>query len=648
VAHLIEIRHVGDGISKLQDLWTRERDANVIRASERRAGVPLSKRVARGEAIKGVHVAELGAATGGRHSLTLHHPQGLSDDLRLRGGSPVQLWWDEDGPDGATAISGVVRQRTAELLEVIIDEDPPQRLLTGQFNVDADDPLTTFKRGDEALSSLAHCTPGSNFGKLRAILFGNGVPTFNPAGPDDPLDSALNAGQCAAVVKALAARHIAFIHGPPGTGKTRTLIEVVRRAVARGERVLACAMSNTATDHLAAGLLAAGQPIVRLGHPARISPALERHSLDAIMAERSTTILANKWALEGRELRRRAFKRRDRGQIRHSQFRDMLNDARRLERDARDQLGRGQRALLANAQVVCATASGASARLLNDSPFDLVVLDEATQAPDPIALIALLRAGRVVLAGDPEQLPPTVIDPEVEADGLGVTLFERLETEHPSAGIMLTEQYRMHCDLMAFPSQTRYHGQLTAHPSVAQHLLADLGVAEDPERIGPLVLIDTAGKGWSDEPDASDVEASTRNILQGERTAREVRRLLSRGLAASDLAVITPYRAQRRLLRSFLTDALEAGLEIGTVDGFQGREKEAIIVDLVRSNDEGLVGFVADRRRLNVAFTRARRLLMVIGDTATLGATEDFETFLNTVDARGDWVSAWSDEADPL
>ena len=323
----------------------------------------------------------------------------------------------------------------------------------------------------------------------------------------------------------------------------------------------------------------------------------------------------------------------------------MMQEARALERDARGQLRRAQRGILSGAKVVCCTAAGADSALLGDERFDLVVLDEATQVPDPLALVALSRGERAVLAGDPEQLPPTVLNPEAEQGGLGVTLFERLAQAHPGAGVLLEVQHRMHADLMAFPSATRYGGRLQAHPAVAARTLADLGAAEDPGRPAPLVLVDCAGKGWADE---QGEDGSTANPGQAARTAAEVRRLLSRGLSPAEIGVITPYRAQRRLLRRLLSDAVARGLEIDTVDGFQGRENEAIVVDLVRSNEAGKVGFVADRRRLNVALTRAKRHLLLIADTATLGAHADFAALLEAVEAHGAWVSAWSDEAEPL
>lgn len=644
-------------LDRLAALWTAERAAAAERVVARRRERPLAARVAAGDALAGVTLDDLAPAPGDR---TLIWFAADLETFRTRPGDPLRLWWTD--PDDREAVAAVVARVRRDRLGVMVDGDVPDRLLGGAFNVDRDDPQATFIRGRRALTTLAAARPGSDAARLRAVLLGEQAVTFdaaalhNPApnaphdlaphdpGPHDP-PSALNPSQRAAVHHALTARPLALIHGPPGTGKTRTLVEVVRRAVALGQRVLATAMSNTATDHLAAQLVAAGVPIVRLGHPARVDPRNEAFTLDARLEATEAFTLARRWQTEARQLRDRAFKRRDRGGDRAA-FRDALREANRLQRDARQQLDRHKDAILDATPVVCATAAGSDTELLRDRSFDLVVLDEATQAPDPIALVPLLRAPRAVLAGDPEQLPPTIIDPGAARGGLAETIFERLAMTQHEAARMLTVQYRMATELMAFPSATRYGGRLEAHPSVASRRLEDLGVLPDALRPGPLVLVDTAGRGWDEivDPESGSVE----NPGQAERTAAEVRRLLSRGLAADAIGVITPYHAQRRRLRALLADAITAGLEVDTVDGFQGREKDAIVVDLVRSNTDGIVGFVADRRRLNVALTRAKRLLMVIADVATLGVNSDFAAFVDEAERQGAWVSAWTDEAEPM
>ena len=213
---------------------------------------------------------------------------------------------------------------------------------------------------------------------------------------------------------------------------------------------------------------------------------------------------------------------------------------------------------------------------------------------------------------------------------------------------------------MTFPSRSKYGGKLRAAPTVAHHVRDDLGIAGDPLRTRPLWLVDTAGKDWLEQRTDFDpggslnnapaytFDPSTFNTGNAERVAAEARRLLSRGLAPTVLAIIASYSALGRRLRELLRAERAAGLEIGTVDGFQGREKEAVIVDLVRSNDLGEIGFLANTRRMNVALTRARRFLLVIADSATLGEHPYYVQFLQYVDEIDAHGSAWSDDAPPI
>ncbi|MCO5167242.1 MAG: AAA domain-containing protein [Planctomycetes bacterium] len=644
-----------DALTRLLALWRREREATHARVVEERRGTPLAERVARGLAARDLRVLDTDPAPGERTLVWLGpaRPDAFRH-LRVGVGDPVRLWRQD--PDGPDAVQGVVSHRRAERLGVMLQGDRVDEALEaleeGPFHLDRDDPQATFERGARALERCRAAAAGSDAARLRAVLFGERPPRFGPEPALTPDDPDLNAPQVAAVARALAAEDLALIHGPPGTGKTRTLVEVARQAVARGERVLATAASNAAVDTLAERLVRAGLDVVRAGHPARVAPALEAHTLDALLQETEAWALARRWKAEAAELRRQTVKRKARGRVDRDDARDAFREARALMRDARKALEGATAALLRRAQVVCATAAGADAALLGDEAFDLVVLDEATQATDPIALVPLLRGRRAVLAGDPCQLAPTVIDREAERQGLGRTFFERLREGHGGEGAagdalrLLVVQHRMHAAIMGFPSRMHYDDRLVASPEVIAHRLEDLGALPDPLREGPLVFLDAAGTGWEERRAGDD--PSTSNPGLAARVALEVRRLLSRGVAPADAALITPYEAQARLHREALAAEVAAGLEVGTVDGFQGREKEAIVVDLVRSNDDGAVGFLADVRRMNVALTRARRFLLVCGDSATLGQHPYYAAFLEHVGAAGVWTSAYADDGAPL
>lgn len=629
-------------LERLGGLWSQEQQTTWQRFVEERRQTTLKERVDRGIALQDLSIADTDAAPGGRLLVWLS-PRKAADleGLRLGPGDPVRLWWDD--PDSAAAIQAVVSRRQGERLAVILDDIPP-RLEEGSFHLDKDDPQATFKRGFQALQRWKDAKRGTALDRLRSVFFGDEAPTFGPMPTLRIFDPAINPGQEDAVRLALAAETVALIQGPPGTGKTRTLVEVIRQAVARGERVLATAASHTAVDNLAERCFLAGLRILRLGHPARISDAVIAETLDSKLERDPDATMARGWIREARSLQATLERRRARGNLGRDERRELQTQIDRLYKDARSHLKQIQERLLSSASVIFCTAAGADALLLGNLHFDRVVLDEATQAVDPVALYALAYGSKVVMAGDHKQLPPTVIDFDADKKGLGETLFERLILRSKDASRLLTLQYRMHKAIMAFPSKALYDGRLQAHPSVAQHRLAELpGVLEDDLRSEPLIFIDTAGTGWNEEK--KDDDPSTSNPSSAERIEAEVRRLLGRGVRATEAAIITPYDAQVRLLRERLIDLVRSGLEIGSVDGFQGREKEAILLDLVRSNDTGEIGFLGDIRRINVALTRARRFLLVLGDSATLASHPFYSAWLDDVSAQGGWKSAWDDDA---
>jgi predicted DNA helicase len=659
-------------LNKLAELWRKENRAEKKRYLDETSRLTLEERVQRGRALRDLRIVDEDASLGGRALLWLV-PANQRELEGFHGspGTPVRLWLNDPGSD--QAVLGTVSRLDNDRIGIVVD-DIPEFLEEGGFQLDIGEPKSiTFERGKNAIQKFSEAGPGTSLHTMREVLYGNEPMTFNSkmdaAKPLQPFDDSTNEPQWEAITHALSTDNVALIHGPPGTGKTRALIEVIRQAVAQGKRVLATAASNAAVDNLVERLAATGPPpgleekrklagldpqnleVVRLGHPARISDETKAYSLDARIERTTEYKQSRKFVIEANALRQKIAKLRARNEVspdeeqqlqqeKHELYQEMRN----LLKDARSNVQFAQEQILGRAEVVCTTAAGADSKIMGDLHFDLVVLDEATQVPDPVALVALARGSKVIMAGDPCQLPPTVIDPEAASAGLGVTFFERLAEQDQDALRMLTVQYRMNNAIMAFPSGTMYDGRLTAAPEVAQHQLHEIdGVASDPLRDAPFLFLDTSGKGWEENRTRKD--KSTYNRLQAERTTAEVLRLVSRGLHPSDIAVITPYNAQARLLRSLLSEQCAEGLEIDSVDGFQGREKEAIVYDLVRSNEDGKLGFVNDMRRMNVALTRARRFLMVIGDSATLGTSQDITALLKHAEREDVYLSAWDDDA---
>jgi len=580
--------------------------AEATRLAERRKRMAGRDAERSGETIVDLAVQDSETGLGGRYLVTLVK-RNRSLPLpwnRLKVGSPVIVTTEDENSE---VYSGIVSERTVRSLQVALEEWPEG----DRFRVDVAPDEVTRKRQLAALSA-AQVARGRT-GQLRQLLLGQRSPRFHPESPCS-FPAGLNDTQQEAVNFAISAEDLAIIHGPPGTGKTTTVVELICQAVLRGEKVLACAPSNTAVDNLVERLVRADQHVVRLGHPARVSAELRDHSLDVLVENHHNMKIVKRLMRDMQGLYQRAERytrarpaRGHRGALRH-EARQLKIEIRQLEQQAVEHT-------LDRADVICATTT-LDDELLGDRTFDLLVIDEACQSTEPGCWIPLLRARRLVLAGDPFQLPPTVVSTPAAAEGFARSLLERMMQMH---GDRITRrlgvQYRMHEQIMQFSSQEFYASSLIADESVRGHLLRDLpGIQGSDLTEHPLTFLDTAGAGWDEElePDGE----SRRNLAEAACVLKMVDQLVDAGLSPAEIALIAPYAAQVRWLRSH---SRHVELEIDTVDGFQGREKEAVVISLVRSNPAGEIGFLGDTRRMNVALTRARRKLIVVGDSATLG-----------------------------
>lgn len=623
---------------RLAQLLTMEADAaakQILERARRNTGPQAEKG---GECLIGLVVVEESSGLGGRCLLTLAK-RDRSQRLpwnRFEPGVPVLL--SVEGQRDNDGRRGVVSERAERSLCIALNEPPDEtdRAVTWRLDLASDE--ITRQRQLAALQRARNARR-DRLSELRQVLLGATEPQLTPEIPVTSLDAALNASQQEAVRFALTARDVAILHGPPGTGKTTTLVELIRQAIRRGQRVLACAPSNLAVDNLLQRLVAHGEQALRLGHPARVLPELRAHTLDLVVEEHNDSRVARKLVREAFALFRQAGKwtraKPEPGAKRNlrQEGRDLLADARRLEAQAVE-------AVLNQATVLCATLTGVNDELLGKRHFDLAVIDEAGQCTEPACWLPLPRVQRVVLAGDHCQLPPTIVSAEAAKAGFGVSLMERLVAHYgPAITRRLDVQYRMHEAIMTFSSLHFYDGALEAHDAVRGHLLCDLpGVTREPLTETAVQFIDTAGAGYDEEPEPDG--ASRLNPREAELVGRKVRALLAAGVRPGDIAVIAPYAAQVRLLRDRLA---VPGLEIDSVDGFQGREKEAVVLSLVRSNAEGEVGFLADVRRTNVALTRARRKLLVIGDSATLSTHPFYQSLFTYFESIGAYGSVWEE-----
>ncbi|KAI1643446.1 DNA helicase [Daldinia loculata] len=588
---------------------------------------------------------------------------------------------------------GVVIRIKRDAIAVAVDEDKEDAASFGGrvwLVKLADD--VTYRRMKQTMERLGDMAE-SEYSTFTRVLFGLTSPSLVPAdlardseygeGKIEWFDPTLNDSQKDAIRFALASKEIALIHGPPGTGKTHTLIELILQMVKRDLRVLVCGPSNISVDNIVERLSPHKVPIVRLGHPARLLPSVLNHSLD-VLTQTSEAGLIVKDVRSEMDAKQASIKKTRNGRERKAIYADLKE----LRKEYRERERRCVGTLVSGSKVVLATLHGAGGNQLRGEKFDVVIIDEASQALEAQCWVPLLSATKAVCAGDHLQLPPTVKSTnsktkpkavkegdEKEKDGaiikgasLETTLFDRLLKLHGSSiKRMLTTQYRMHEKIMRFPSDELYESRLVAADAVKERLLRELPyeVQDTEDTSEPVIFIDTQGGDYPEKNEEDEDKEgkdgkgggkkgsirslfgeSKSNVMEAALVKQHVKKLVEAGVRPEDIAVVTPYNAQMGLLAP-LKEAFP-GIELGSVDGFQGREKEAVLVSLVRSNAEGEVGFLSEKRRLNVAMTRPKRSLVVVGDSETVRRGSKFlnnwmDWLENNADLR--YVDAASIEA---
>ncbi|QDV23811.1 AAA domain-containing protein [Aureliella helgolandensis] len=614
--------------SQLERWLSMEAEAERQRLAQRRQLSQSGNAERGGETIVGLFLTDHRSGLAGR--LLLDFAKGGSDRLpmnRLKVGSPVVLSNHDNLADDG--ISGVVSRRTPTMIQVAVD----QWHEADRYRIDLSPDETTRQRQLEAMDITQTLT--GKAGRLRDVLLGFEEPRF-VSQSEVAFRSDLNPPQQDAVRFAMSARDVAILHGPPGTGKTTTLAEIIVQEVEAGGRVLACAPSNTAVDNLLERLVTRLPKVVRVGHPARVFESLRGHTLDELVeSDSSAAIVRDIWK-DVDQLMRAAKKESGSWEGKRARG-EMYAEAGRLRKEAKSLERSTLHHIVDSANVICTTTT-IDEDLLGMQMFDLVVIDEACQCTEPAVWQAMLRAERIVLAGDHCQLPPTVVSKEAAQEGFSRSLMERLIERFGSEIYRrLVVQYRMHESIMRFSSDHFYDGELIADPSVSSHRLVDLPRVHSSLLTEPVIEFwDTAGTGWEEELERDG--QSKLNRKEARWIVEQVEDLLDDGVAAEQIAVIAPYAAQVRYLRNRLQIP---DLEIDTVDGFQGREKEAVLITFVRSNPEGEIGFLADTRRTNVALTRARRSLRVIGDSATLTRDPFYRQMLDYFELHDAYHSVW-------
>ena len=626
------------------------------------ASASIKERRRRGLTWYPVTITQEDIGFGGKVVLELERPAHRQDLHLFQVGKNACVFSSAPGYSGPDrpVLSGVVTSvRRNKLLFATTKESLPDWVLDGSaLGIDLTFDEVSYREMHQALGDVmgAH---GNRLAELRDVLLGARQASFREQKADDLFyPSALNDSQLAAVRHVIAAQDVAIIHGPPGTGKTTTLVQAILETIRRERRVLVCAPSNTAVDLLTEKLAERGVNVIRMGNPSRVSDLLLKHTLDAGVMAHASYAKMHAMRQTAEQHRETASERVRNFGFEERQRRQWLREEARTLRQAADDLERFMTEdVLESVQVITCTLVGASHRHIRHLGFETVFIDEAAQALEPGCWIPIAKGQRLVLAGDHHQLPPTVKSEKAAREGLRETLFEKCIQRQPNTARMLKVQYRMHAHIMGFSSEKFYGGQLVAHPSVRHADLAAYDPRFNDPRFAPdlpVEFIDTAGCGYQEL--AIPESRSTANPEEAHLLLERLAQLLAPYDAAEhdehqhtplSIGVIAPYRAQINYLKDAIEDSevlngllLQRRLSVGTVDSFQGQERDIIAITLTRSNPQGEIGFLSDIRRMNVGMTRARRKLLLVGDASRLCSHPFFEELLGYVKMVGGYRAA--------
>ncbi len=480
---------------------------------------------------------------------------------------------------------------------------------------------TSFRVMDSALRESER-SERERFTHLRDVILGNANPTFRHL----PTLSFpwLNQSQQHAIQRVVEAGEVAIVHGPPGTGKTTTLVEAIIETLQRETQVLVCAPSNAAVDWISEQLMRRSVHVLRVGNPLRMSDEMLDCSYERRYAAHPD--YHELWSIR-KELRSSP------GEVRRQKLQSRATELEiKIDND-----------LFAQARVVSCTLVGSAYRIMERRRFSTLFIDEAAQALEPACWAAILKADRVVMGGDHQQLPPTVKSLAAARGGLAETLMEKLVVRWPQCVELLTTQYRMNRDIMSFPSRWFYGGKLQAATEAADRQVSPLDT--------PLMWLDTSALASEERQGRGMSLSNSEEAKLVIHTLRDYIDMISPQRIENeriDFGIITPYRGQARLIRRLLRlqhyfRRLRRHISVGTVDGFQGQERDVIVISLVRDNADGNIGFLRDLRRMNVAITRARMKLIIIGNVTTLSRHRFYRELAEHIRRHGEMVAVSGD-----
>ncbi len=612
-------KQIREELKILLNLLKQEKHEDLAQYKLKMAGKSLVERRMLGVCWYPVNLEKTQFDTGERLLVKVTRSAEHKESHLFQSGKLVNLFSNAGQNEEETeTVNGVVNYvREHEMMISLNSHDFPEWIHDGKLGIQLLFDENSYREMEKALHFLIE-TKEERINELIQILLGDKVAAFSDR--EDISIGFLNKSQHDALNKVLNAKDLAIIHEPPGTGKTTTLVETIYQCLKNETRVLVCAPSNAAVDLLVEKLSAKGIYVLRVGHPARVTEEILNTTLDARIAHHPNfkdLKFMHRQIDEYRKMGRK-FKRNF-GPVEREQRRLLLSEASKLKTEA-DQLAYYiSRDIISKSQVIASTLVGANNQALQGLRYKTVFIDEAAQALEPASWIPILKAERVIFAGDHQQLPPTIKSYEAARKGLEITLFEKAINRN-KADIMLREQYRMNAVIMNFSGRFFYKNLLVANDKVSNWKIFEEDLV--------LEFIDTAGCGFFEQVDKETL--SSYNPEEAELLLKHLNfyladlELINKLNEIQDIGIISPYKAQTVLIsesilknHNFNQEIMEK-LNINTVDSFQGQERDIIYISLVRSNERGEIGFLSDIRRMNVAMTRARKKLVIFGDSSTI------------------------------
>ena len=629
-----------DYFKQLLDLLKIERDEDKRSYLEQTRTSSVNERRAAG--LTWYPIAIRGTELSRADYITVEVERTTNTDIvhQLRFGVSAMLFSNHDAQ--SDHVEGAITFVGGNKLKISLRTDElPEWASNGKLGIDLLFDDNSYDEMQNALRLAMRIEGEEKEARLVSILTGKNKPTFNT---DIPLytNPRLNSTQQAAVNKIIQANELAVVHGPPGTGKTTTLVQAIKTLIKQGDKkILVVAPSNTAVDLLSDRLSEEGLNVLRVGNPARVSERLMALTLDSKMAAHSTTKDIKRLKKQASEFKDMAHKyKRSFGRAEREQRKALFDEAYKIMKDVDKMQQYIIDDVVAKAQIITATPVGSNHYTVRDLKYTTVVIDEAGQALEPACWIPILKGKNLILAGDHCQLPPTIKSEEAAKKGLKITLLEKCIQMHPEAVVLLEEQYRMNETIMGYSSKVFYDDKLRAHKSVAKHLLHDGATA--------LEFVDTAGCGFEEKNEQTSISNPEEAALLFKHLTQLVADLGTHYTKDNfpTIAVISPYREQIYVLKEQLLHSPELQvygnkIAVNTIDSFQGQERDIVYISMTRSNSNGIIGFLSDIRRMNVAMTRARKKLVIVGDSATLSRLPFYADFIAYAESHDAYKSAW-------